>query len=113
MFISPAFAQEVATQGAVAAAEANWTKAIIQFALILGVLYFLLIRPQQKRIKQHETALKAIIKGVQIIVGGMEATVTEVIDDEKVKAEIAPGVVVTVVRAHISQVIFPQLEKKK
>ncbi len=113
MFISPAFAQEAATQVATAAAQPEWSKVIIQFVLILVVLYLLLIRPQQKRIKQHETALKAIIKGVKIIVGGVEATVTKVIDDEKVEAEIAPGVHVTVVRSYISQVLLPKTEKKK
>ena len=111
MFISQAIAQTAET-----AAEVSPTTGIIsQLAVVVLIVYFILIRPQQKRIKKHEAALNAIIKGTQIVVGGMLGKVTGIIDDKKLIVEFAPGIEFTVMRDYVSQVLFetPENTPKK
>lgn len=68
-------------------------------------MYFLMIRPQQKRAKQHREMVSALQKGDQIITqGGIFGKVTSVRDDE-VEVEIAQGVKVRIVRATVTQVL--------
>ena len=114
MFISEAFAQttEAATQGAAVAPAGSM---IFQLVFIVFVVYFILIRPQQKRIKKHEAELKAIIKGTEVIVAGLVGRVVEVQDEQKLLVEFADGVQVVVLRPYVSQVIFetPNATKKK
>ncbi len=114
MFISEALAQatNVATTTE-ALPGGEGFKVFIQFALIFLVLYLLLIRPQQKRMKQHEAELNAIVKGTKIIVSGMLGTVVEVIDDEKLLVELSKEVRVTVLRSYVSQVLFDDSKKSK
>ena len=90
MFISEAFAQA----GDAAAAQGSVYGTLIQLGLIFVIFYVLLIRPQQKKIKQHEAMLMAIKKGVKAEDGGMELVV-----------EIADGLNVTVNRATIRDVV--------
>ena len=98
MFISEAFAQA----GDAAAAQGSVYGTLIQLGLIFVIFYVLLIRPQQKKIKQHEAMLMAIKKGDKVITGGgiygkdggMELVV-----------EIADGLNVTVNRATIRDVV--------
>ena len=66
MFINDALAQTSAT----AAQQGSVFATVVQLALIFLIFYLLLIRPQQKRIKQHEALLAAIKKGDQVITGG-------------------------------------------
>lgn len=102
MFVSPAFAQ---AGGDVAGAGAG----IVQFLpliLIFVVFYFLLIRPQQKKLKQHRDMLAAIRRGDRIVTGGgIIGTVNKVIDDNEVLVEIAEGVRVRVHKPLISTVL--------
>ncbi|HRK96809.1 MAG TPA: preprotein translocase subunit YajC [Rhodospirillales bacterium] len=102
MFVSPAFAQ---AGGDVAGAGAG----ILQFLpliLIFVVFYFLLIRPQQKKLKQHRDMLAAIRRGDRIVTGGgIIGTVNKVIDDNEVMVEIAEGVRVRVHKPLISAVL--------
>lgn len=101
MFISPAFAQagEVAAQGSVSGS-------IFQLVLIFAIFYFLLIRPQQKKIKQHEIMLNAIKKGDTVITGGgIYAKVVNVEDPIDLTVEIADGIVVKVNRGTIRDVV--------
>jgi preprotein translocase subunit YajC len=102
MFVSPAFAQ---AGGDVAGAGAG----ILQFLpliLIFVVFYFLLIRPQQKKLKQHRDMLAAIRRGDRIVTGGgIIGTVNKVIDDNEVMLEIAEGVRVRVHKPLISAVL--------
>lgn len=102
MFISDAFAQTAATAGA--SSNGSMTQILLQCALIFFVFYFLLIRPQQKKFKEHEKALNSIEKGTEVIVSGIMGTVTDVMDD-KIKVEIAKGVEISVVKAYVSQVL--------
>jgi preprotein translocase subunit YajC len=102
MFVSPAFAQ---AGGDLAGAGAG----VMQFLpliLIFVVFYFLLIRPQQKKLKQHRDMLAAIRRGDRIVTGGgIIGTVNKVIDDNEVLVEIAEGVRVRVHKPLISTVL--------
>lgn len=111
MFISQALAQttEVATQAAEAAPISGM---LLQLILVVAIVYFILIRPQQKRIKKHEAELQAIIKGTKIVVGGFLGTVVEVQEDNKLLVELANGVRVTVLRPYVAQVFFETPLKK-
>ncbi len=79
---------------------------IVPFILIFGIMYFLLIRPQQKKVKEHQEMVKALRRGDQVITqGGILAKVTKVKDDNEVEVEIASGVNVRIVRSTITQVV--------
>lgn len=101
MFVSPAFAQtatEAAGPGAI--------EAFLPIILIFVVFYFLLIRPQQKKMRQHKEMLGAIRRGDRIVTGGgIIGTVSKIVDDHEVVVEIADGVRVRVQRGLISGVL--------
>ena len=82
--------------------------AIAQFLpliLIFAIMYFLLIRPQQKKMKEHQNMVAALRKGDQVVTqGGVIGKVSHVSDDE-LKVEIADGVKVRVVRSTVTQVL--------
>ncbi len=79
---------------------------VIPLILIFGIMYFLLIRPQQKKLKQHQAMVAALRRGDQIITqGGVMGKVTKVKDDGEVEVEIAKGVNVRVVRSTIATVV--------
>jgi preprotein translocase subunit YajC len=74
---------------------------------IFVIFYFLMIRPQQQRVKQHQAAIMAVKKGDEIVTaGGIRGKVTKVTEDEA-EVEIAQGVRVRVVKSTISQVLSP------
>jgi len=98
MFISPAFAQAGAEAAGPGALEA-----FLPIILIFVVFYFLLIRPQQKKMKQHKEMLAAVRRGDRIVTGGgIIGTVTKVVDDNELQLEIAEGIKVRVQRQLIS-----------
>ena len=100
MLISSAFAQAAGA----ASSGSSLTGMIVQLLLIFAIFYLLLIRPQQKRFKEHEKALNSIKKGTKVIVGGIIGSVTT-IEEDKLKIEIAKNVEITVVKAYVSQVL--------
>ena len=78
---------------------------LIPFALIFVIAYFLVIRPQRKKAKQHEDMIKNTRKGDSIVTtGGLIGKVTRVVDDNELELEIAPNVKVRVARAMVSSV---------
>jgi preprotein translocase subunit YajC len=83
--------------------------AMIQFlplVLIFIVFYFLLIRPQQKKQKDHRTMLDALRRGDRVVTGGgIVGTVSKVVSPEEVEVDIAQGVRVRVLRSTISSVL--------
>ena len=80
---------------------------ILPWVLIFGIFYMLMIRPQQKRMKEHQAAIAAVKKGDEVITaGGIRGKVTKVAEDEA-EVEIAQGVRVRVVKSTISQVLVP------
>ena len=110
MFISNAFAQSTAAAPAGASVAAN----LIQILLIFVVFYLLLIRPQQKKMKQHEAELKAIKVGDEVITGGGLYAVVKSIKDDDLILEISKGVEVKAHRYTIREVLIPNkpLEQK-
>ncbi|MDB5369038.1 MAG: yajC [Roseomonas sp.] len=103
MFISTAYAQDI-TGGAGA-----MVMQLAPLLLIFVVFYFLLIRPQQKRAKEHRVMLTSLKRGDRIITaGGILGTVTKVKEgSEEVEVEIAANVRINVVRTTIGSVIRP------
>ena len=102
MFISDAFAQV----GDAAATTGSISGTLIQLGLIFVIFYILLIRPQQKKMKQHEAMLMAIKKGDKVITGGgIYGTVVKADDSMDLVVQIADGLNVTVNRATIRDVI--------
>ena len=80
---------------------------ILPWVAIFGIFYFLMIRPQQQRVKQHQAEIAAVKKGDDVITGGgIRGRITKVFDDEA-EVEIAQGVKVRVVKSTISAVINP------
>jgi preprotein translocase subunit YajC len=103
MFISPAYAQDAAGAGAM----------VMQLApliLIFVVFYFLLIRPQQTKMKEHRAMLSELKRGDKVITaGGIVAEIKLVTEGkDEIEAEIAPNVRVKLVRGTIASVIKPQ-----
>lgn len=82
-------------------------QSLVPLILIFGIMYFLLIRPQQKKLKEHQMMVNALRRGDQIITqGGIMGKVTKVKDDSnEVEVEIAAGVNVRVIRSTIATVV--------
>ncbi|APO86968.1 MULTISPECIES: preprotein translocase subunit YajC [unclassified Marivivens] len=79
---------------------------IVPFILIFGIMYFLLIRPQQKKVKEHQAMVAALRRGDQVVTqGGIIGKVSKVKDDNEIEIEVAAGVNVRVVRSTIAQVV--------
>jgi len=79
---------------------------LLPFVLIFVVFYFLLIRPQQKRAKEHKSMVEALKRGDKVVTsGGIVGKVSKVVDDQYVEVEIASDVKVKVVRSTIGQVM--------
>ena len=99
MFVTPAFAQ---TAGGAASAFTSFVPLI----LIFGIMYFLLIRPQQKKAKEHRAMVEQLRRGDQVLTqGGIIGKVMKVHDDGILEVEIAQGVTVKTPRATIVQVM--------
>ncbi len=101
ILISPAYAQ------AAAADPAGAFGSFIPLILIFVVFYFLLIRPQQKKAKEHKTMLDALRRGDRIVTaGGLVGLVTKVTaEDREVTVEVAEGVRVKIMRDMIASVL--------
>lgn len=102
MFASPAFAQ---TAGAAAPdATTAFIVQVFPLVLIFIIFWFLLIRPQQKRMKDHKAMIDAVKKGDQVVTGGgLIGKVTRV-DDQHVEIEIATGVKVKAIKGTLSDI---------
>jgi preprotein translocase subunit YajC len=80
---------------------------ILPWLLIFVIFYLLMIRPQQRRVKEHQNAIAAVKKGDDVITGGgIRGRVTKVSDDEA-EVEIAQGVKVKVIKSTITHVLAP------
>ena len=68
-------------------------------------MYFLILRPQQKRVKQHQELVKNVRRGDTVVTsGGLVGKMTKVVDDDQIEVEIADGVRVRQLRQMISDV---------
>jgi preprotein translocase subunit YajC len=78
---------------------------LLPFAIIFVIMYFLILRPQQKKVKEHADLVKNIRRGDTIVTqGGLVGKVTKVVDDDQVEFEIADGVRVRQMRQMITAV---------
>ncbi|MCW2273477.1 preprotein translocase subunit YajC [Rhodoblastus acidophilus] len=100
-FVTPAYAQA-------AGAAASGTDILVQmapFGIILLIMYVLILRPQQKRAKEHETMVKNIRRGDTVVTNsGLIGRVSRVADDSEIEIEIAPNVRIRQLRAGVAEV---------
>lgn len=100
MFVTPAYAQAAGTDAGSAFAQ------FIPLILIFVIMYLLLIRPQQKKMKEHKAMVEALRRGDQVITqGGIVGKVVKVKEDGEIEVEIADGVKVRVIKATVAQVL--------
>ena len=100
MLISPAYAQAAGAPGAFD------LMSLLPLVLIFVVFYFLLIRPQQKKMKAHREMLNALRRGDKVVTnGGIVGTITKVLNNDELQVEIAEGVRVKVMRGMIASVV--------
>jgi preprotein translocase subunit YajC len=101
MFVTPAYAQAAGGAGSAFAS-------FVPLILIFAIMYFLLIRPQQKKLKEHQAMVAALRRGDQVVTqGGLIGKVTKVKEDgsNEIEVEIAENVKVRVVKTTVAQVL--------
>jgi preprotein translocase subunit YajC len=97
--ITPAFAQAASPGGG------DILMQMLPFVLIFIIMYFLLIRPQQKRVKAHQEMIKNVRRGDTVVLNsGIIGKVAKVIDDTEAEVEIADGVKVKVIKSMIADI---------
>ena len=101
MFASPAYAQAAAASPSGFGAFAQF----VPLVAIFVIFYFLMIRPQQRRLKAHRAMIDAVKQGDEVITGGgLIGRVTRVKDDGEIEVEVAPTVKLRVVKGTLSEV---------
>ena len=80
---------------------------LVPLILVFLIMYFLLIRPQQRKLKEHQAMVAALRRGDQVVTsGGIKGRVTKVLDTEnEIEVEIAPNVNVRVIRSTVTSVV--------
>src|SRR6187399_2021828 len=100
MLISPAYAQSPFGGG-----STDMITSLLPFVLIFVIMCFLILRPQQKRVKQHAEMVKNVRKGDTVITsGGLVGKVTKVVDDDQIEVELTEGVRVRQMRSMVTDV---------
>jgi preprotein translocase subunit YajC len=103
LFITPAFAQASGATGLFGSSDM-----LIQFApfiVIFAIMYFLILRPQQRRAKEQRDMVQGARRGDTIVTtGGLIGKITKATDDTEVEVEVAPNVRVRVARSGIGSV---------
>jgi preprotein translocase subunit YajC len=101
MLISPAYAQAAGDGGG----EAGLLS-LLPLVLIFVIFWFLLIRPQQKKMKAHKSMVEALRRGDKVVTGGgVFGTVSKILNENEVQVEIAENVRIKVVRQTIQEVL--------
>jgi preprotein translocase subunit YajC len=104
MLITPAFAQGAPF----GLGGGDSSSVILQFMpliLIIVIMYFLVLRPQQRKVKMHQEMVRALRRGDTVVTnGGLVAKVTKVVDDDQIEVEIADGVRVRQMRSMVTEV---------
>ena len=104
MFISSAFAQTAPAPAAAGGMESSFMS-LLPLVLMFVVLYFVMIRPQMKRQKEHRAMIDALAKGDEVATaGGLLGKITK-LGDNYVAVEVAPGVEVQLQRSAVVQVL--------
>jgi preprotein translocase subunit YajC len=107
MFITPAHAQGSLGSlfGGGTGGDGGMLMSLLPFILIFVIMYFLILRPQQKRVKSHSEMVKNVRRGDTVVTnGGLIGKVTKVVDDDQIEVEIADGVRIRQMRTMISDV---------
>ncbi len=98
--ITPAFAQAVP-----GLPSSEMIIQFVPFVLIFVIMWFLIIRPQQRRGREHQDMIKAVRRGDTVVsTGGLVGRVTKVTDDPEIEVEIADGVRVKFVRSMLAEI---------
>ncbi len=98
MLATPAYAQ--------AAGGGSAFASFIPLILIFAIMYFLLIRPQKKKAKEHAKMVSELRRGDQVVTsGGLIGKVSKVKDDREIEVELAPNVKVRVIKSTVAQVL--------
>jgi preprotein translocase subunit YajC len=99
MLITPAYAQSAI------GGDSGMLMSLLPFILIFVIMYFLILRPQQKRVKQHQEMVKNVRRGDTVVTsGGLIGKVTKVTDEEQIEVELAEGLRVRQMRQMIAEV---------
>lgn len=100
MLISPAYAQALPSMG-----DGGFLVNLLPFVLIFVIMYFLILRPQQKRVRAHQDMIKNLRRGDTVVTaGGIIGRITKVADEGEIQVEIAEGVKVRVAKGMITDV---------
>jgi preprotein translocase subunit YajC len=98
MFISPAYAQGTGGAG-------DMMSFLVPMVLIFVIMYFLILRPQQKRVKEHQEMVKNVRRGDTVVTsGGLVGKVTKLLGDDQLEIEIASDVRVRQMRQMVADV---------
>jgi preprotein translocase subunit YajC len=101
-------AREMSMQGLFgggAGGDGGMLMSLLPFVLIFVIMYFLILRPQQKRVKTHQEMVKNVRRGDTVVTnGGLIGKVTKVIDEDQIEIEIADEVRIRQLRAMLSEV---------
>jgi preprotein translocase subunit YajC len=104
MLITPAYAQFGNIFGG-AGGSGNMIVQFMPLILIIVIMYFLILRPQQRKVKLHQDMIKAVRRGDTVVTnGGLVGKVTKVVDDDQIEVEISDGVRVRQVRSMVTDV---------
>lgn len=99
MFITPAYAQAAGPGGT------DMLMSLLPFVLIFVIMYFLILRPQQKKVKAHQEMVKSVRRGDTVVTtGGLIGKVSRVVDDSEIELQLAEGVKIRQLRSMISEV---------
>ena len=101
MFASPAFAQATGSGG-----FGSTFGSLVPLLLIFLIMYFIIIRPQQKKAKEHKLMVEALKRGDQVLTqGGIIGKVSKIKDDNEIEVEISSNTKVRIVRSTVVNVI--------
>ncbi|MEP3047310.1 MAG: preprotein translocase subunit YajC [Roseibium sp.] len=99
MLITPAYAQTGGVGGP------DFLMSLLPFVAIFAIMYFLIIRPQRQRMKQHQELISNLRRGdIVVTTGGLIGKVAKVVDDGELQVELSEGVKVRVVRSMVQEV---------
>lgn len=108
LFVVEAFAAEAA-----ALSSGSLLSNLMPIALIMIIFYFLLLRPQQKKMREHQNMIKALEKGSTIVFsGGIIGAIVKSDEEHVLSVEIAPNVKIRIRRESVTELIKDEVAKK-
>ena len=106
MWISQAFAQTATETSAPAQNTSSMLMSVLPLVLIFVIFYFLLIRPQQRKMRAHRAMVSGLRRGDKILTsGGIIGVVHKVLNDGEIQVEIAEGVRVRIARGSVNEIL--------